>query len=172
MTLLREYLTALRRLLDGDEVTVDGRYVKLHGVRLDWPPAPGFELLCAATGPKTLRLSGELASGTVITGGTTPQALRAAVDTIGRTPHSVITYLQCALGPDARARALHQLEEGEFKGALDDLAAYGTPAETAQSARRWVEAGADTVVFQPGADTDVTEFVTIIGSRVQPLLAT
>jgi alkanesulfonate monooxygenase SsuD/methylene tetrahydromethanopterin reductase-like flavin-dependent oxidoreductase (luciferase family) len=178
MTLLREYVTALRQLLDGCEVTVAGTYVKLDAVQLDWPPPAGTELLCAAGGPKTLALSGELASGTVITGGTSPDGLRAAVAHIdtGRalrahpTPHSVVTYLQCALGEDAEHRARQELRSWNFD-VDDDLAVHGTPAQVAAGARRWVDAGADTIVFQPGADVDVAEFVTVVGTQVQPELA-
>ena len=38
MTLLEEYATAVRRLLDGERVSVQGRYVQLDEVALDWPP--------------------------------------------------------------------------------------------------------------------------------------
>src|SRR6266540_5106080 len=38
LTLLREHLTALRALLAGERVTAEGRYVRLDGVALDWPP--------------------------------------------------------------------------------------------------------------------------------------
>ena len=51
LTLLREYIIALRSLLDGQEVTTSGRYVKLDGVRLEWPPLAPPELLAGATGP-------------------------------------------------------------------------------------------------------------------------
>ncbi|MCV7183588.1 LLM class flavin-dependent oxidoreductase [Mycolicibacterium murale] len=178
MTLLREYVTALRQLLDGDEVTVGGTYVRLNGVQLDWPPPAGTELLCAAGGPRTLALSGELASGTIITGGTSPDVLRAAVAHIatGRAArthpasHSVVTYLQCTLGENAESRARQELRSWDFD--VDaDLAVYGTPAQVAAGARRWVDAGADTIVFQPGADVDFAEFVTAVGTQVQPELA-
>ena len=38
MTLLREYTAAVRALLAGEQVTSEGRYVRLSGVALDWPP--------------------------------------------------------------------------------------------------------------------------------------
>ena len=48
MTLLREYATALRALLHGEQVTTSGRYVRLDGVALDWPPSPPPPLLVGA----------------------------------------------------------------------------------------------------------------------------
>src|SRR6476469_5268057 len=44
LTLLGEYLTALHGLLGGETVTIDGRYVRLTDVRLDWPPTPAPRL--------------------------------------------------------------------------------------------------------------------------------
>ncbi len=38
LTLLGEYVTALRALLRGERVSTVGRYVRLDGVALDWPP--------------------------------------------------------------------------------------------------------------------------------------
>lgn len=69
LTLLREYGTALRRLLDGENVTSSGRYVALDGVQLRWQPDP-LPLLVGAEGPKTLALAGEIGDGIILTGGT------------------------------------------------------------------------------------------------------
>src|SRR5690606_21453834 len=77
MTLLREYVSALRRLLAGEEVTTRGRYVALDRVALDWPPSPPPPpLLVGAVGPRTLRLAGELADGTILTAGTGVERVR------------------------------------------------------------------------------------------------
>src|SRR4051794_11464294 len=78
MTLLREHLTALRALPAGEEPTAEGRYVRLDGVALDWPPASPAAVLAGATGPRTLRLTGEAADGTILTAGTSPDDVRAA----------------------------------------------------------------------------------------------
>src|SRR4051812_15973499 len=112
MTLLREYVTALRALLAGEKMSVAGRYVRLDRVALDWPPMYPAPVLLGASGPRTLRLSGEIADGTVLTGGTTPDQVRAARQTIdegrrraGRTdPHPVVVYLHTATGADAAER--------------------------------------------------------------------
>ncbi len=177
MTLLREYLTCLTALLRGERVTFQGRYVSLDNVALDWPPDPGVELLAAAEGPKTLRLTGELATGTVITSGTTPAGLRAALEHVregrqvrsGPRPHAVVTYVICTTGPNARQDALDEIRHWNLDPA-DDVAVSGTAEEIANAARRWVEAGADTIVLQPTADTDIESFASFIGAEVQPLI--
>jgi alkanesulfonate monooxygenase SsuD/methylene tetrahydromethanopterin reductase-like flavin-dependent oxidoreductase (luciferase family) len=79
MTLLREYTEALYALLHGDTVTTHGRYVHLNGVALDWPPAVVPPLLVGGIRPGTLRLAGELADGLILTGGLTPDDVRAAL---------------------------------------------------------------------------------------------
>jgi hypothetical protein len=117
MTLLREYLTCLTALLRGESVTFHGRYVNLDNVALDWPPDPAIELLAAATGPRTLQLNGDLITGTVITGGTTPDALRAAVEHVRAglarraesRPRSVVTYVLCTTGPTAHQGVLNEI---------------------------------------------------------------
>lgn len=102
MTLLREHTAAVRDLLHGRRVDVDGRYVRLDGVALDWPPEPPPPLLIGARGPRTLRLAGELADGVILDTATTPDDLRAAVAEIdvgraaaGRTgPYEVVVYVE------------------------------------------------------------------------------
>ena len=79
LTLLREYAQALRLLLDGEEVTVSGRYVTLDRVRLDWPPEPGTPLLVGGTGPRTLELAGRVGDGIVIGSVTSNAELADAV---------------------------------------------------------------------------------------------
>ena len=81
LTLLREYAEALRRLLDGHEVTVSGRYVTLDRVRLDWPPEPGTPLLVGGTGPRTLELAGRVGDGILIGSVTSEAELADSVAT-------------------------------------------------------------------------------------------
>ncbi|QNJ90959.1 LLM class flavin-dependent oxidoreductase [Mycolicibacterium fluoranthenivorans] len=178
MTLLREYLTCLTALLRGNRVTFHGRYVNLDDVGLDWPPTAGAEVLAAATGPKTLRLSGELASGTVLSGGTTPDGVRKALTEIRaggelRTEparHSVVTYVLCATGPTADADLRAEIEHWELDPA-EDVGVAGDAAQVAAGVRRWVDAGADTVVLQPSADVAIEDFVRFVGAEVGGVLA-
>jgi alkanesulfonate monooxygenase SsuD/methylene tetrahydromethanopterin reductase-like flavin-dependent oxidoreductase (luciferase family) len=177
MTLLREYLSCLTALLRGERVTFHGRYVDLEDVALDWPPDPSTEILAAAMGPRTLRLSGELATGTVLTGGTTPDALRSALQhvragsalaTVSRR-HDIVTYVLCSTGPTARQDVLAEIEHWGYDPE-DDVAAHGEAHDIAGALTRWTDAGATTVVVQPSAAVDIEEFVTFVGSEVQPLM--
>jgi alkanesulfonate monooxygenase SsuD/methylene tetrahydromethanopterin reductase-like flavin-dependent oxidoreductase (luciferase family) len=72
LTLAAEYVTALRALLAGEEVSVAGAYVRLDRVRLVWPPATVPALHVGATGPKSLHLSGQVGDGTILTADTQP----------------------------------------------------------------------------------------------------
>ncbi|MCH1882973.1 LLM class flavin-dependent oxidoreductase [Agrococcus sp. ARC_14] len=86
LTLLTEQATALRMLLAGDELSVDGRYVQLDRVQLRWPAAEVPPLLIGGGKPKTLALAGELGDGVILAGDMAPGAgvdvTRAAVATV------------------------------------------------------------------------------------------
>lgn len=68
LTTLDEVLTAVRRLLRGEEVTVDGRAVHLDRVRLEHVPDPVPPVLAGVRGPKSVALSGRVADGVVLAG--------------------------------------------------------------------------------------------------------
>jgi alkanesulfonate monooxygenase SsuD/methylene tetrahydromethanopterin reductase-like flavin-dependent oxidoreductase (luciferase family) len=177
VTLLREYTSALRELLAGREVTTAGDYVRLDGVCLGWPPDPVPAVLAGATGPRTMRVTGEVADGTVLAAGITPDDVprqRALVDegraSAGRPGHhQVVVYVMAALGEDAAAR----LEAEQRSWGLEPLTGMGlagSPAAVADGVRRWFDAGADTVVLQPMKGDDPIEYVRLVGSAVRPLL--
>jgi alkanesulfonate monooxygenase SsuD/methylene tetrahydromethanopterin reductase-like flavin-dependent oxidoreductase (luciferase family) len=181
MTLLREHLAALRALLRGEKVTVHGRYVSLDAVALDWPPAAPA-IVAGATGPRTLRLSGELADGTILTAGTPPDGVRDARGLImegrlagGRTddpadPHPVIVYLLAATGPGAAERL--EAERRRSGGdAMRGLGVAGDARAVADAVQRYADAGANTVVLQPTADDpDPEGFVRFVADEVRPLV--
>lgn len=48
---------------------------------------------------------------------------------------------------------------------------FGDAAAIAKGARKWVAAGADTVVLQPTAEADLEQFLTVVSTEVQPLLS-
>ncbi|MFI0446811.1 LLM class flavin-dependent oxidoreductase [Actinomadura sp. 6N118] len=175
MTLLREHLDAMRALLRGERVTTDGRYVKLNDVALDWPPPEAPAVFAGATGPRTLRLSGECADGTILTADTAPEAVRearrlvdegrAAGERTGR--HEVVVYLLAATGPGADERLQN---ESDVRNAPPFVVA-GDAEAIAEAVGRLADAGADTVVLQPTADEpDPVGFVRLAAEMVRPLV--
>lgn len=177
LTLLREYTTALRALLAGERLSVHGTYVRLDDVALDWPPPRVPSIHAAATGPKTLRLVGEIADGTVLTGGTSPDEVRAAVALIdegravaGRTdPHPVTVYLPVAPGPDGAARLAAQ---ADYFGDANAFGVAGDARAIADAVAEFAAAGATTVVLQaPWDERDIESFVRFTVDEVRPLVA-
>ena len=178
VTLLREYVTALRALLNGEMVTAAGRYVCLNGVRLDWPPLPVPDLIVGASGPLSLRLCGEVAGGTILTGGTSPDGVHQARQLIdegrlagGRSEtHSVTVYVLAATGPGA-TRRLETAQRAWGYDLTQDVGVAGDAHAVAEAIRRWADAGADRVVLQPTADDpDPEGFVRFIADEVRPLV--
>jgi alkanesulfonate monooxygenase SsuD/methylene tetrahydromethanopterin reductase-like flavin-dependent oxidoreductase (luciferase family) len=181
LTLLGEHLDALRALLAGERLTVRGRYVSLDDVALDWPPKASVPVLAGATGPRTLRLSGARADGTVLTAATPPDGVRQARRLIGEgqreagragEPHRVVAYLLTATGADAEARLRAELA-AEGLESVPGLGVAGDAAGVADAVRRLAEAGADTVVLQPtGDEPDPEGFVRFTAEEVLPLVRT
>ncbi|MGW5783597.1 LLM class flavin-dependent oxidoreductase [Streptomyces sp. NPDC003757] len=179
VTLLREHLLALRSLLKGERVTLEGRYVRLDDVALDWPPEQAAEVFAGATGPRSLRLAGEAADGTVLTANTPPDGVRRARRLIdegraaaGRTgdPHRVVVYLLTATGPGAHERLRAELV-AEGVADVPELGVAGDAEAVADAVRRLAGAGADTVILQPtGDEPDPEEFVRFAAEQVRPLV--
>lgn len=133
MTLLREHTDAVTRLLAGERVTVDGTYVHLDGVALDWPPATPPQVLIGARGPKTVHLAGELSDGVLLDASADADAVRAARET-------------AQAGRDAAGRSgrTHVTAYAEITDPTSDA--------VVDRVRLLADAGADTVVLQAGAD--------------------
>jgi alkanesulfonate monooxygenase SsuD/methylene tetrahydromethanopterin reductase-like flavin-dependent oxidoreductase (luciferase family) len=150
LTLMREYITALSDLLAGRSVTVDGRYVRLADVRLDWPPQQRVPVLIGGTGPKTLALAGELADGVIL------------------DSQCTVTTLQDALGYVAASRP--DRDETPFSTVL--FLACGAD-QVAASAGPYLDAGVDTLVFQPdGPQSVMPELITAVGDVAAQLQTT
>jgi alkanesulfonate monooxygenase SsuD/methylene tetrahydromethanopterin reductase-like flavin-dependent oxidoreductase (luciferase family) len=92
LTLLEEYIRALRRLLAGQHVDSDGRYVRLSGVQLAHVPSVAPPVFAGVRGPKSLRLSGQVADGTILAEPVTPEYLTAVMEQISSADHEIVAY--------------------------------------------------------------------------------
>lgn len=177
LTLFREYATALRALLDGEEVTVSGEYVSLHRVRLTWPPTGRMPIYAGVTGDRSLRLAGQVADGTILVGGTSTAQVARARSVIeegvpaGRAErHRIVQYLPTATGSEAVDRMARHRREWD-DGSTEESTAAGDAAAVAEVVRRYAAAGADTVVLQPTNDEpDPEAFVRFAAAEVAPLV--
>jgi 5,10-methylenetetrahydromethanopterin reductase len=172
LTLLREYAVALRELLAGNRVTVDGRYVRLDGVELDHPPKQPLPVQVGAAGPKTLRLAGEVGDGTVLALGFTADGILQACETTretGGARHPVAAPVMAATGDRARQRLDSELAA---YGMQPGLGVAGGPDDLAEAFGQLARGGLTSVIAQPtGDDPDLDGLVRILGSNVRSALA-
>jgi 5,10-methylenetetrahydromethanopterin reductase len=108
LALMRDYLTTVRRLVAGEEVTYEGEVVSLQGIKLAISPPPCTPVYLGALGPEMLRLGGELADG-VCLNWCTPEHIARSRERIaegvarsGRNPRSVqvVEYIRVCVDHD------------------------------------------------------------------------
>ncbi|WP_314454674.1 LLM class flavin-dependent oxidoreductase [uncultured Microbacterium sp.] len=168
LTLMQEQLPALRALLAGETVSTEGRYVKLRGVTLDWPPASPPRVYAAAEGPKTLALGGAVADGVVLDSRHTVAEIAAAVETVqaARTSAAregradVVAYVLTAFGPDAHERAMASMRD---RPDAADRVLAGSVDDVAEGVARFQAAGVDDVVLLPTDEVDLAAFYAAVG---------
>jgi 5,10-methylenetetrahydromethanopterin reductase len=76
LRVMREYVQALRALLDGQLVHLDGVASKLRGAHLTFRAGRTIPIMVASTGPKMLQLAGEIGDGVVFSTGLTIESTR------------------------------------------------------------------------------------------------
>jgi 5,10-methylenetetrahydromethanopterin reductase len=95
LRVMREVVTACRALLHNETVTIDGEYVRLDGVELDYVyqerRPKDVPIYIGATGMKMMELTGEIADGAVLNYLVSPEynaqameALQVGADRAGR----------------------------------------------------------------------------------------
>lgn len=171
LTLLRETIEATTEILAGGRVTYEGRYVDVADVELVFPPKEPVPVAAGVTGPNSLRLSGEVADGTVIAEGFGPNRLleaRALIDE-GRAagertdPHHLYVFTGYYCGDIG-------LLPPPPPDVPDGFAAVGPePAEVAADLQSIIDAGADSLIIVPfGPDL---EQIRLFADEIVPLLA-
>jgi len=171
LTLLDETIDVVQRLLAGECVSAEGRYVSLDNVELVFPPTVAPLVSAGVMGPKSLELAGRTAGGTVLPEGRGPgdiTAARAAIDcgrsVAGRTdPHRLTVFTGFYCGP------LAELGPPPPDAPPGWAAVAETPAECATLLQTIVDAGADSVVLVPFGD-DMEGQLRLAAADIVPLL--
>ncbi len=78
VTALEEVIVAVKQLLAGETVSVQGRYVVLDNVTLDQPPSPVPPVAAGVRGPRSLASAGRAADGVLLDAPCSPDYVRWA----------------------------------------------------------------------------------------------
>jgi alkanesulfonate monooxygenase SsuD/methylene tetrahydromethanopterin reductase-like flavin-dependent oxidoreductase (luciferase family) len=176
LTLLEETVVAARGLLAGETVTLDGRYVRVSDVTLVHRPPVVPPMVTGVVRPKSLRLSGRVADGTVLAEGIGPDGIRAALAHIaeGRAEraddagHELIVFIDLVVNGPAEFVAKIRADRAGLYGvtAEEITVAAGSPEEIAATLGQLWDAGATTMVLRPrGSDPsgDVGKVLSALG---------
>jgi 5,10-methylenetetrahydromethanopterin reductase len=125
MATLADSVTKIRTLFKGEEVSFSGEdHAKLTFAGVDVP------IYIAATGPKMLKMSGELADGVILMNGIAPELIKTAVDivhdgerTSGRAVGStkIVVWAACHPSFDAVKYNVARAILRNIPGPIDDL---------------------------------------------------
>jgi alkanesulfonate monooxygenase SsuD/methylene tetrahydromethanopterin reductase-like flavin-dependent oxidoreductase (luciferase family) len=154
LSAMRECIEAVRALLAGEEVTREGRVFTFDRVQLTHLPEETLPIYTGIVGEKSLRLSGEIADGTVLSVLAGTQYVRwarariaegAALAGREHDPHRVVTYVLFSVDHDAR-KAKEAVREALafYLEAMPDNAlsqVYGNTAEVGAMLARGGAAG-------------------------------
>jgi 5,10-methylenetetrahydromethanopterin reductase len=162
LALLEETIVAVRALLRGERVTLDGRAVHLRDVALEFPLAEPPPVFAGVVRPRSLALSGRVADGTIVAEGHGPADLATALTHIAAaSAHELVVFAFLCVDDDfslVRERsAAIVAAQAEWLGVRpDDLYLVAGPADVAaERVRALWTAGATTVVLRPIGDDPV-----------------
>lgn len=138
MKSLKETVMAVRQLLSGEMVTMQGEQVHLDQVQMQMTAAQIPPLYVGAMREKSLRLAGQIGDGTILTGMSSPayvrwalEQIRAGMAEVGRAQHRVAVYLDVKVnqnGAVARA-AMRQALANRLPWADVHMQSLGIAAE-------------------------------------------
>ncbi|WP_430781008.1 LLM class flavin-dependent oxidoreductase [Actinoplanes sp. G11-F43] len=162
LSLLEENVVAVRGLLNGETVTLDGREVHLDGVKLVHPPAVVPPIVTGVVKPKGLELSGRVADGTIIVEGLSPERITEAIATIrsggAGDDHEIINFafLHVEDDPEAAAKIRTTALTGQagFLGVPVEevFGLIGPAADIPAKIQALTDVGSGTVVLRPFGD--------------------
>lgn len=172
LTLLRETHDAVSGLLAGERLNATGTYVQLADQALEFPPANPPPISMGVVGPRSLELSGEVSTGTILPEGHGPDEiasarrhLTAGAERAGRNPeeHHLTVFAAFHVGrPDAMAP--RNPEAPTIWEAVDT-----DVRKVTQRLRDLVDAGVDSIVLVAlGRDIDAQ--LDLAAQEILPLL--
>jgi alkanesulfonate monooxygenase SsuD/methylene tetrahydromethanopterin reductase-like flavin-dependent oxidoreductase (luciferase family) len=168
LALLEETIVAVRGLLAGDNVVLNGREVTIDGVKLVHPPESVPPIVTGVVQPRSLELSGRVADGTIIAEGHGPASIVDAMTHVSRgvasgdrPAHELIVFAFLRVDDDPAHAAAVSREAIEGQAAwlgvppAEVFTLTGPAASLPDQIATLEAAGAATVVLRPlGPDPD------------------
>jgi 5,10-methylenetetrahydromethanopterin reductase len=120
---IREYVQALRALLAGEAVQLEGEVNQLRGAHMKFLKGAAIPIHVASTGPQMLQLAGEIADGVVLSTGLTLATMRRCLEHAeagarrkGRAPSAIrrVGFISLAVAQDARSARVAMLPKLAF----------------------------------------------------------
>ncbi len=158
---LEEITTAARRLVAGERVSFDGAYVHLEDVELVFPlrgeqPRVSF----GVRQPKSMALAGRVADGVILAECSGPRYVAEVRSTIGPDKRLTVFVNASADVSAADAEVDMRIAQGRFAGQMAvydgtgidlhrEIVISGEPSTWREQSQRWIDAGADAVVWVP-----------------------
>jgi len=171
LTLLRETTVAVTALLNGGTVNQSGRYTTLDNITLEYPPTRPPTVALGVSGPRSLELAGEIASGTVLPEGHGPDEVWDARERITagarraqhRGSHHMTVFAGCHIGSTATMAPRNPAAPVGWE------AVGPTPDAVARKLRDLIDADVDTIVLVP-LGQDLEHDMHALGTQVVPQL--
>ncbi|MEV4275922.1 LLM class flavin-dependent oxidoreductase [Actinoplanes xinjiangensis] len=169
LSLLEESIVAIRGLLNGETVNLDGREVHLEDIKLVHPPEVVPPIVTGVVRPRSLELSGRVADGTILVEGLQPAQIQDAIGHIRRggasDEHEIISFAFLHVEDDperaAAIRATALTGQAGFLGVPVDevFGLIGPASDVPAGVRTLTDGGADTVVLRPFGDDHLGQAV-------------
>jgi len=105
---IREYLTIVKALLNGENITLRGEFYNVNDIKLDAKPAAKPKLYVAAFGTRLLKIATEFADGVIISPALmTPEITRQKVESLKSKDLDIASYILTTVAKDsAEARQI------------------------------------------------------------------
>jgi len=171
LALLREQVDVVRRLLAGETVSIDGRYVQVDDVSLEFPPRVPPLVFTGVGGPRSLQVSGAVAQGTILAGIRGPAEILQARELIseGQAEAGVVGHHRLTVFGAFYVGDLEDLPEPD-SGDEGLWAAIATrPDAVTEQLASLVDAGVDALILVP-IGRDPGEQLQIAATEIVPAL--
>jgi 5,10-methylenetetrahydromethanopterin reductase len=144
LTVMREYVQALRDLRTGGVVRQEGAIHRLNGARMAFESAGPYLIYVASTGPQMLALAGEIGDGVLLSAGLTRSSCRRCLEDTragarrsGRDPAFLrkAAFINMSVSSDGEAAKRAMLRKLAFlfrsRGHAENIKSSGLPIDHA-----------------------------------------